>query len=80
VTIVFTAYWTWFGSYYAVRLCNDFKKPHWLSFGQDAAHFVMAAVMALMMLFPLTFMGHHHNMGAQDISEMPICVSAPAAK
>jgi hypothetical protein len=40
----------------------------------------MAAVMALMMLFPLTFMGHHHNMGAQDISEMPICVSAPAAK
>lgn len=83
VTVVFAGYWTWFGSYYAVRLYNDFKKPHWLSFGQDTAHFVMAIVMALMMVFPMTFMGHHHNMGSQampDMSDMPICTSPPAQK
>ncbi len=83
VTVVFTAYWTWFGSYYAMRLYNDFKKPHWLSFGQDIAHFVMAVVMALMMVFPATFMSHQHNMSALPANDMsePICtspVSTPA--
>ncbi len=67
VTVVFTAYWAWFGSYYAMRLYNDFKKPHWLSFGQDIAHFGMAVVMALMMVFPTTFMGHQHNMPSHDM-------------
>jgi hypothetical protein len=82
VTVVFTAYWTWFGSCYAVRLNSDRKKPHWLSIGQDTAHFVMAVVMALMMIFPMTFMGHQ-NMGSQempDTSDMPICTSPPAQK
>lgn len=72
VTVLFTAYWTWFGSYYAWRLYNDFKKPHWLSFGQDIAHFVMAVVMALMMVFPGTFMGHQHNMSDMPGHAMPV--------
>jgi len=66
ITGLFTAYWSWFGSYYAVRIYNDFKKPHWLSFGQDIAHFVMALVMALMMLFPATFMS-----GGSGMHDMP---------
>jgi hypothetical protein len=81
VTAVFTAYWTWFGSYYAVRIYNDFKHPHWLSFGQDIAHFAMAVVMALMMVFPITFMGHHHNMAGDSMANMPMCTGAnPSGK
>ncbi|MBS1993680.1 MAG: hypothetical protein JSS86_13885 [Cyanobacteria bacterium SZAS LIN-2] len=81
VTVVFTAYWTWFGSYYAVRIYNDFKNPHWLSFGQDIAHFTMALVMALMMLYPATFMGSHHHMSAAGMDNMPMCTGAdPVAK
>lgn len=57
-TVGFTAYWTWFGSYYIWRISNDFKKPHWLAFGQDIAHFLMAVIMALMTAWPMLFMAH----------------------
>ena len=52
VTGVFAAYWSWFGSYYGWRLCNDFKRPHWLTFGQDIFHFTMALVMVVMTVWP----------------------------
>jgi hypothetical protein len=52
----FAAYWTWFGGYYLVRIFNDFKKPHWLTFGQDIFHFTMASVMVVMTLWPNYFM------------------------
>jgi hypothetical protein len=71
ITALFAAYWTWFGSYYAVRLWGDFKKPHWLSFGQDIAHFTMALVMVLMTLWPATFMPGMPGMsGMGDMSGM----------
>jgi predicted membrane channel-forming protein YqfA (hemolysin III family) len=56
LTGLFATYWAWFASYYAARIAGDFKKPHWLSFGQDIAHFVMAVVMVLMTLWPAHFM------------------------
>jgi thioredoxin 2 len=63
VTLAFAAYWTWFGSYYLYRLSLDFKKPSWLSFGQDGAHFMMSLVMLIMTLWPAAFGGHsHHHM------------------
>jgi len=60
ITVAFTAYWVWFGSYYAWRIREDFKNPHWLSFGQDIAHFGMAAVMAIMTVWPHALMMHGH--------------------
>jgi thiol-disulfide isomerase/thioredoxin len=66
VNLAFGAYWLWFGSYYVYRLSLDFKKPSWLSFGQDGAHFMMALVMLIMTLWPAAFSGHsHHHMQAQ---------------
>lgn len=68
VTLAFAAYWTWFGSYYVYRLSLDFKKPSWLSFGQDGAHFVMSLVMLIMTVWPAAFGGHgqHHMMMNQS--------------
>lgn len=80
ITIGFTAYWLWFGSYYAYRIANDFKKPHWLTFGQDIAHFAMALVMALMTVWPGIWMPQHaqhqhqHEMpGMPGMQDGPIC-------
>lgn len=67
-TVIFTCYWTWFGSYYAVRLYQDCKKPQALSIGQDFAHFAMALVMVLMTASPTLFMPeHHHSKTATNI-------------
>ena len=52
VTVLFAAYWSWFGSYYGMRLVKDFKRPHWLSLGQDLFHFTMAVVMVIMTIWP----------------------------
>lgn len=80
VTAMWTAYWLWFGGYYVYRLIGDFKNPHWLGFGQDIAHLVMALVMALMMVWPSTFMpfhnghsghGEHMNHGGSGNMEQP---------
>lgn len=79
ITIVFALYWTWFGSYYLYRLAGDFKKPHWLTIGQDIAHFVMALIMVLMTIWPTTFMpghdhgtpSHNHGMPAHDHTMPP---------
>ncbi|MBX9942340.1 MAG: hypothetical protein K2Y32_23965 [Candidatus Obscuribacterales bacterium] len=67
LTVAWAAYWTWFGGYYVYRVYNDFKKPHWLGFGQDIAHLTMAVVMVLMTIWPQTYMpyhdhGHHHHL------------------
>ncbi len=73
LSLAFTGYWIWFGGYYATRIWADFKKPHWLSFGQDIFHFVMAVVMALMVVFPATFMpGHNHGNSAPALDPV-IC-------
>lgn len=62
-TAIFAGYWTWFAGYYSTRIWADFKKPHWLSIGQNLAHFVMAVVMVLMTVAPVTFMPEHHHDG-----------------
>lgn len=72
LTVLFAGYWSWFGGYYSTRIWSDFKKPHWLSFGQDIAHFVMAVVMVLMTLFPATFMPAS-NHGAMSMAPTVIC-------
>lgn len=78
ITVAWTAYWVWFGSYYVYRLALDFKHPHWLGFGQDIAHLAMAVVMALMTVWPATFMPyhgghHHHEMPMGGAMDGPIC-------
>lgn len=70
VTLAFAAYWTWFGSYYVYRLSLDFKKPSWLSFGQDGAHFMMSLVMLIMTVWPAAFAGHSHHHMAMTSSEV----------
>ena len=79
-TTILTIYWIWFGSYYAMRLYHDCQKIHWLSLGQDMGHFVMAIVMALMMIFPATFMGNHQMMSNGTMQQMPICTSPAMRK
>lgn len=64
ITVAFSAYWLWFGSYYVYRLALDFKKPTFLAVGQDAAHFVMSLVMLIMTVWPAALHEHgrHHDM------------------
>ncbi|MBY0358609.1 MAG: thioredoxin [Candidatus Obscuribacterales bacterium] len=71
VTWLFAAYWGWFGSYYALRLWADCKKPHWLPFGQDIAHFGMALVMLAMTVAPAYFMAHHQHAIANELGLGP---------
>jgi hypothetical protein len=80
VTVIMVLYWTWFGGYYLYRLSGDFKKPHWLTIGQDIAHFAMALVMVLMTIWPATFMpGHNHSMPPDAVICGPSRPSEPAA-
>ncbi len=72
LSVAFVGYWVWFGAYYTTRIWADLKKPHWLALGQDIFHFVMAVVMALMVIFPATFMpGHNH--GTPPMADPVIC-------
>lgn len=77
-TIAWTAYWVWFGSYYLYRVWNDFKNSTgtfpWLGFGQDIAHLTMAIVMALMTVWPATFMPYH-NHGQHQLQDGSLCTS-----
>jgi hypothetical protein len=56
ITAAFLAYWTWFGSYYIVRLLGDLRHGHWLSTMQDVFHLGMASVMVVMTLAPMYLM------------------------
>lgn len=81
--LALAAYWTWFGSYYVYRLSLDFKKPTWLGFGQDGAHFMMSLVMLIMTLWPTAFGGHeqhhqHHHAGVAATEVQSVSALAPA--
>lgn len=57
------AFWLWFTGYYAWQIVRDLPTFKALYLGSDFFHFLMGAVMLLMMLFPEAFMlAHGHDM------------------